>query len=575
MTKGLLQVVVAALILVGGIGVVHAQSADLSNKTCLSCHGQADFSKKLADGQTQSLFVAGDHFANSLHGKFQCTDCHTGITAIPHTNPATPAAAWRQEASKICGTCHTKELRDYQSSPHGKQVTSGSNVYAAVCTDCHTAHAIGPASGLTTRLAITKACSACHTDAAASYEETYHGQMFALGYVNVAMCADCHRGHAILPVSDPSSSVAPANRLATCRTCHAQATAGFVSFNAHAMTHDFARYPYMYVTAKFMFWLVLLTLAAVWFHSALWLYAELRDRLLKRPRPHVRATALPVLEMKQVERWTPGWRLTHLVFAISVIVLVATGIPLLYPHSAWAPLLDAALGGSEIRPIVHRVAAIVMLAIFAGHVIYVAVYLARNWKTVRLFGPYSMLPTLQDLHDLVAMGKWFAGLGPRPLFDHWNYQQKFDYWGVFWGVSLLAVTGFMLWFKDLTMAFLPGFLIGPATLAHGHECILAAVYLFTIHYFVNHWRPDKFPLDIVIFTGSMPVEEFKREFGAEYDRLVEAGELKDYLVQAPSRPMTISSTILGFSLILVSLILLVFIFNGGFHEAYMLWFSSR
>jgi cytochrome b subunit of formate dehydrogenase len=559
-----LQAIAAALILLGGVQAARAQNADLSNKTCLSCHGQAGFSTKLADGQTRSLFVAADHFANSVHGKFQCTSCHTDITAIPHTNPALPAAAWRKEAPKICGTCHTAELNDYQSSVHGKAVTGGKNVYAAVCTDCHTTHAVAPASASATRIAITKACGTCHADASASYEETYHGQMFALGYANVAMCADCHRGHAILPASDPASSVALTNRLATCRTCHADATAGFVSFTAHATANDFARYPYMYVTALFMFWLVVLTLAAVWFHSALWLYAELRDRLLKRPRPHVRATALPPPDTQRVQRWTAGWRLTHLVFAISVIVLVMTGIPLLYPNSTWAPVLDAMLGGQEIRSIIHRVAAIVMLAIFAGHIVYVAIYLARNWKSVKLFGPYSMLPTLQDVRDLVAMGKWFAGVAPRPLFDHWNYQQKFDYWGVFWGVSLLAVTGFMLWFKTFTLAYLPGFLIGPATIAHGHECILAAVYLFTIHYFVNHWRPDKFPLDIVIFTGSMPVEEFKREFGAEYERLAESGQLQNYLVQAPPRPMTIGSTILGFSLIFISLVLLVFIFNGGF-----------
>jgi cytochrome b subunit of formate dehydrogenase len=559
-----LQAIAAALILLAGAQASRAQNADLSNKTCLSCHGQASFSTKLAGGRTRELFVAADHFARSVHGKLQCTSCHSDITAIPHTSPAMPAAAWRQQAPKICGTCHAAELNDYESSIHGKQVTSGSNVYAAVCTDCHTTHAVAPASAPATRLAITKACGTCHGDAATTYEETFHGQMFALGYANVAMCSDCHRGHAILPASDPASSVGPANRLATCRACHAQATAGFVSFTAHAAAHDFVRYPYMYLTAVFMFWLVALTLAVVWLHSALWLYAELRDRLLKRPRPHVRAAALPAPGTQQVRRWTAGWRLTHLIFAISVIVLVMTGLPLLYPNSAWAPWLDAILGGDEIRPIVHRIAAVVMLAIFAGHLVYVAVYLARNWKSVKLFGPYSMLPTWQDLNDVIAMGKWFAGTAPRPLFDHWNYQQKFDYWGVFWGVTLLAVTGFMLWFKDLTMAVLPGFLIGPATLAHGHECILAAVYLFTIHYFVNHWRPDKFPLDIVIFTGSMPLEEFKREFGAEYDRLVDRGELEQYLVQAPSRPMTVASTILGFGLILVSLVLLVFIFNGGF-----------
>jgi cytochrome b subunit of formate dehydrogenase len=562
--KHSLQAIALALILLGGMQATCATAEDLSNATCLGCHGQAGFSTKLADGQTRSLFVAAGHFASSVHGKFQCTTCHTDITAIPHTNPALLAAAWRQQAPKICGTCHTAELNDYQSSVHGKAVTEGSDVYAAVCTDCHTTHAVTPASTATTRLAITKACGTCHADALESYEETYHGKMFALGYSNVAMCADCHRGHAILPASDPASSVTTANRLNTCRTCHAQATAGFVSFSAHATTNDFVRYPYVYASALFMFWFVVLTLVGVWVHSALWLYAELRDRILQRPRTHVHASALPLPKTQCVERWSAGWRLTHLVFAISVIVLVMTGIPLLYPNSAWAPVLDAMMGGQEIRPIIHRVAAVVMLAIFAGHLVYVAIYLARNRRTVRLFGPYSMLPTLQDLRDLLAMGKWFAGVAPRPLFDHWNYQQKFDYWGVFWGVGLLAVTGFTLWFKTVTLAYLPGSLLNSATILHGHECILAAVYLFTIHYFVNHWRPDKFPLDIVIFTGSMPVEEFKREFGAEYDRLVESGRLQDYLVQAPSRPMTIGSTVLGFGLILISLVLLVLIFNGGF-----------
>ncbi len=474
------------------------------------------------------------------------------------------AAQWRQQAPKICGSCHADELNDYLSSVHGKQVTRGSDVDAAVCTDCHTTHAVAPPEISATRLAIAEACGNCHTYALASYEETYHGQMFALGYANVAMCADCHRGHAILPASDPLSSVSLTNRLGTCQTCHRDATAGFVTFNAHVTTNNFARYPYTYMAAQFMFWLVVVTLGTFWLHCALWLFAELRDRLQHRPRTHVRAEALPRPGAESVKRWSAAWRWTHLVFASSVILLIMTGIPLLYPNSAWAPVLVEVLGGETSRAIIHRVAAVVMLAIFAGHLVYVAIYLARNWKTVRLFGPNSMLPTMRDGRDLVGMAEWFAGVGPRPMFDHWNYQQKFDYWAVFWGVAILAVTGFMLWFKTLTLAYLPGFALSPAHIVHGHECVLAAVYLFTIHFFVNHWRPDKFPLDIVIFTGSMPLEEFKRQFAGEYERLAGTGELNSYLVQAPSRPMRIGSTILGSGLIFVSLVLLVLIMIGGF-----------
>jgi hypothetical protein len=88
------------------------------------------------------------------------------------------------------------------------------------------------------------------------------------------------------------------------------------------------------------------------------------------------------------------------------------------------------------------------------------------------------------------------------------------------------------------------------------------VFLFTVHFFNNHFRPDKFPLDIVMFTGSMPLEEFRKEHTVEYDRLVKTGQLEKYLVEAPSQPMTLASKILGFTLILCGLILLVMVATG-------------
>jgi hypothetical protein len=85
-----------------------------------------------------------------------------------------------------------------------------------------------------------------------------------------------------------------------------------------------------------------------------------------------------------------------------------------------------------------------------------------------------------------------------------------------------------------------------------------------VHFFNNHFRPDKFPLDVVMFTGSMPLEEFRREHAREYDRLVKSGELSKRLVDAPSRPMTTGSRILGFSLLAIGLMLLVLVGLGIF-----------
>lgn len=560
--KALLQVMISALFVLSAVHTAGAQGAHIDNATCLGCHGAPGFAAAGAGGQVRTLFVAADRFAGSVHATLACTSCHTKITEVPHKSAGLTPAARRRQIPALCGGCHANALKDYQSSVHGKQVTSGSNVNAAVCTDCHTMHAVARPQLAATRRAIVKECGNCHADALASYTQTYHGKIVALGYANVATCADCHRGHAIQPASDPSSSVSPAKILGTCRTCHQDATAGFATFEPHATTDNFARFPYVWIASKFMLALIFGAIGIFWLHSLLWLYRELRDRQQRRLRTHVRTEALPPRDGRYVERWSVAWRATHLVFALSVIALIITGIPLLYPETAWAPVLMRMLGGPEIAGIVHRIAAIVMTAVFVGHLVYIAIHLWRNWKNVRLFGPYSLLPTWQDGKDVVAMVKWFIGVAPRPVFDHWNYQQKFDYWAPFWGVAILVATGAMMWFKSLTGTALPGWTLNVATIIHGHEVVLATIYLFTIHFFVNHWRPDKFPLDTVIFTGSMPLEEFKREYGVEYNRLKESGELMRYLVEAPSQPMALGSKVLGFSLVAVGLALLVMMAIG-------------
>ena len=60
-----------------------------------------------------------------------------------------------------------------------------------------------------------------------------------------------------------------------------------------------------------------------------------------------------------------------------------------------------------------------------------------------------------------------------------------------------------------------------------------------------------------MFTGSMPLDEFKRDYGVEYDRLVANGELQKHLVDAPSAPMRLGSKVLGFSLVAIGLALLI------------------
>ena len=277
----------------------------------------------------------------------------------------------------------------------------------------------------------------------------------------------------------------------------------------------------------------------------------------------MRADALPHGEARYVQRWSAMWRWAHLLFALSIILLVATGLPLLYPNTAWAPVLERALGGPQIAGIIHRVSAVVMCAVFAWHILYAAIHIARNWSSFKVFGPYSLMPNWQDAADFAAMFKWFFGRRAAAELRPLELSAE--------GRLLGAVLGHhhagrrpapCLWFKTLTAAYLPGWAFNVATVAHGDEALLAAAYLFTVHYFVNHWRPDKFPLDVVMFTGAMPLEEFKREYAVEYARLAQTGELQQHLVDAPSRPLTLGAKILGFALVAVGLALLVMMAVG-------------
>jgi len=241
---------------------------------------------------------------------------------------------------------------------------------------------------------------------------------------------------------------------------------------------------------------------------------------------------------------------------------VLTGMTVFFADSDWAKVVAAAFGGPKIAAIVHRTAAAIMLGIFFVHAVYLAARIARNWRTFRWFGPTSLVPTWQDLTDIGAMFAWFFGRRPRPVFDRWTYWEKFDYWAVFWGMAIIGGSGMMLAFPGLTASVLPGWMFNVATIVHGEEAVLAAVFLFTVHFFNNHFRPDKFPLDIVMFTGAVPLEEFRREHGLEYQRLLASGELARHLVDAPSPALTLGSRILGFTLIATGLLLLVLVVTG-------------
>ena len=243
----------------------------------------------------------------------------------------------------------------------------------------------------------------------------------------------------------------------------------------------------------------------------------------------------------QYQRFTRLNRGLHALMIVSFISLALTGMMLKFSYTGWAAFLSRRLGGFESAGFIHRAAAVGMFCLFVTHLWDLnrkrrVEYGGSLLKLV--FGPDTMLLTRRDLADFVGSLKWFVGRGPRPRYGRWTYWEKFDYFAVFWGIAVIGSTGLVLWFPVFFTRFLPGALINVATIIHSDEALLATGFIFTVHFFNTHLRPEKFPMDTVVFTGRMPVAEFKRDKPAEYEALVAAGKLEENLVE-PYQPVVI------------------------------------
>jgi cytochrome b subunit of formate dehydrogenase len=542
---------------------------------CVQCHleewGEAQSNGTAAESAKLGMVV--DHvesYMDSMHARPRiddqsrtnatCYNCHGSHDVKPVDREARSANF--MDLPNVCGTCHADVLETYKTSVHGLEVSQGNNS-AAVCSDCHFRHGVGEAHTAGGRVEITENCGSCHQDSMQSYLGTYHGKITRLGYGETAKCYDCHGSHQIKRLEDPASMMNVNNRLETCQTCHEGASKGFITFQPHGNMHDREKYPQMWFASTFMIGLLIGTFAFFWLHSALWYYREYQDRKQGKNRPHVLPEALPAgkTHFRRFNRW---WRAAHLTGAISIMMLTLTGITVLYAESSWAPFMMNLLGGPETAGYIHRVGAIGFISVFFIHLIYFAIRIGRSWRTFEWFGPNSLIPNWQDLNDAVAMFRWFFNAGPRPELDRFTYWEKFDYWAPFWGMTIIGISGVIMWVPVQAGSFLPGWAFNVAAIVHGEEAFLAAVFLFTVHFFNNHFRPDKFPQDTTMFTGRVPLEVYKHEHRREYERLRASGELDRFLVDAPTEPQSRSASLLGATLIIFGLFLLTLVILGFF-----------
>lgn len=226
-------------------------------------------------------------------------------------------------------------------------------------------------------------------------------------------------------------------------------------------------------------------------------------------------------------------RALHACMVVSFLSLALTGLTLKFSYTSWAVFLSRVLGGFETAGFIHRTAALVMFGTFITHLQDLYRQKKENHKTWMslIFGPGSMVPNKEDLMEFISTMKWFVRMGERPQYGRWTYWEKFDYFAVFWGIFIIGSTGLTLWFPIFFTKIIPGSFINVATIIHSDEALLATGFIFTVHFFNTHLRPEKFPMDTTVFTGRMSLAELKRDKPREYEELVKSGRLRENLAE--------------------------------------------
>jgi cytochrome b subunit of formate dehydrogenase len=266
--------------------------------------------------------------------------------------------------------------------------------------------------------------------------------------------------------------------------------------------------------------------------------------------------------VRHLRRFDRVDRFLHGFLMFSFLGLAITGMPLLFSHTPWAGTMARLMGGFAVTGGMHRIFATVMIVVFATHVgrILKRVIVDKDYRV--LWGPTSMVPQPRDLTDIVQHFKWFLGAAERPKFDRYTYWEKFDYWAVFWGMAIIGGSGLLLWFPEFFSRALPGWVFNVALVVHGEEALMAVAFIFTIHFFNGHLRPEKFPMDMVIFTGTVTETELRHERPGEYERTLRDGTFEQVITRPPSRRAWTIGRIVGTTAITLGLLMVGLIVYG-------------
>jgi formate dehydrogenase gamma subunit len=216
----------------------------------------------------------------------------------------------------------------------------------------------------------------------------------------------------------------------------------------------------------------------------------------------------------KVIRMSLLFRVQHFMLTVVLLVLAVTGFALMYHENAIAQAIIRIEGGVQNRGIIHRIAAVLLMANLVYHVFYML--LSREGKAEFR----DFLVTRKDVDDFLQSLRYNVGLTSEyPRLGRYGFKEKFQYWGTAIGTVLIACTGFMLWAETFSMRFFPKFFLDLALIIHGYQGLLGFLLLFLWHIYNVHLHPSVFPMNPAWITGKVSAEWLRQEHPLEYEKL--------------------------------------------------------
>jgi formate dehydrogenase gamma subunit len=252
-----------------------------------------------------------------------------------------------------------------------------------------------------------------------------------------------------------------------------------------------------------------------------------RARALARARKIAKAKELASRVRPQMDgsvriiRFGLRDRVQHFVLIFSFTTLGFTG--LMQTFSWFLPIawiINTVLGGVDTLRVIHHLAAITFAIQTIVHGFDILVY----WFTKRDLG--SMFPAWSDLTGAIGMVKYNLGFAnARPEFDRFSFEEKVEYWALWWGALVMGLTGGIQWFPALATQILPGVAVPMSRLVHMLEAILAVLAIAIWHSYHSMIKERNYS----IFTGYMSDHEMEENHTLEYHRILRAREYLEEL----------------------------------------------